>query len=170
MQIQNIKDLNIKYLELVERKQTITKTIDEQGKLTSELNQKIQSTWDAAELEDIYLPYKPKRKTRAAKARENGLEPLAKLIFGQNCRDPKMEAERFLNDNVATVDDALQGAQDIVAEWISEDVASREIVRHAFARSGRISAKVVKGKEVEGEKFKDYFALDESLARCPSHR
>ncbi len=170
MQIQSIKDLNIKYLELVERKQTITKTIDEQGKLTSELNQKIQSTWDAAELEDIYLPYKPKRKTRAAKARENGLEPLAKLIFGQNCRDPKMEAERFLNDNVATVDDALQGAQDIVAEWISEDVASREIVRHAFARSGRISAKVVKGKEVEGEKFKDYFALDESLARCPSHR
>ncbi len=168
--VQNVKDLYAKYQELASRKQTIIKTIDEQGKLTPELRKKIDDSWDASEVEDIYLPFKPKRKTRAVKARENGLEPLANRLLMQNVRDVEAEASKFLNDNVLTVDDALQGARDIIAEMVSEDASARDAVRNGFQRRARITAKVVKGKEDEGAKYKDYFDVDDSLARCPSHR
>ncbi len=168
--VQNVKDLYAKYQELASRKQTIIKTIDEQGKLTPELRKKIDDSWDASEVEDIYLPFKPKRKTRAVKARENGLEPLANRLLMQNVRDVETEASKFLNDTVLTVDDALQGARDIIAEMVSEDASARDAVRNGFQRRARITAKVVKGKEDEGAKYKDYFDVDDSLARCPSHR
>lgn len=170
VKVSEIKELFVKYNELIARRQTILKTIEEQGALTDDLRRKIEECWDATALEDIYLPYKPKRKTRAVKARENGLEPLAKMLMTQNAFDVEAVAEAYLNDNVTSTADALQGARDIIAEWVSEDVAARDIVRNAFERRGRISAKVVKGKEDEGAKYKDYFEWDEPLSRCPSHR
>ncbi len=168
--VQNVKDQYAKYQELAQRKQTILKTIEEQGKLTSELRRKIEDSWDANEVEDAYLPFKPKRKTRAQKARENGLEPLAMRLMTQNVRDVEAEAAKFLNDNVQTTDDALQGARDIIAEQVSEDKQARDMVRSGFQRRARITTHVVKGKEDEGEKYKDYFDVDDQLSRCPSHR
>lgn len=166
----NIKEEMEKLVELDKRKATILKTIEEQEQLTPELQQKIEQCLDPNELEDIYLPYKPKRRTRATIAREKGLEPLAKIVMKQFENDPEGRAGRFLSDEVPTVEDALAGARDIIAEWINENTAARNIVRNIFSRDGIIRSRLVKGKEEEGIKYRDYFEWEEPLKRCPSHR
>ncbi|PRY96987.1 Tex family protein [Marinilabilia salmonicolor] len=168
--IGNIKEAYDKLQELEKRKATILKTIEEQELLTDELKSRIENCYDSTELEDIYLPYKPKRKTRATKARELGLEPLAKIIMKQHERDVESRAASFLTDEVTDTEAALQGARDIVAEWINENQTAREIVRNRFQHHSVISARLVKGKEEEGAKYRDYFEWDEPLKRCPSHR
>ena len=168
--IGNIKERYDKLLEIEKRKETIIKTIEEQGALTDELKKRITDTYNLTELEDIYLPYKPKRKTRASKAREKGLEPLAELIFKQQERDIDSVAEKFLNDEVSSTDEAFQGACDIIAEWVSEHKSARDIVRKSFERTSVISSKVIKGKEEDGVKYKDYFDFQEPLQKCQSHR
>jgi len=170
VKIQEIKDLNQHYTELLQRKETILKTIEEQGKLTDELRNKITESWDAAEIEDLYLPFKPKRKTRATKARENGLEPLATIMLLQQNRDVEAEAQKYLSDNVPTIDDALQGARDIIAEMVSEDKRTRDIVRDNFSRAAYISTKKAKKADAETDKYLDYIDRTEQLSRCPSHR
>jgi len=145
------KELN-RLKEIAKRKETILKTIGEQGKLTDHLRQRIERCWDATELEDIYLPYKPKRKTRASAAREKGLEPLADFIFEQRNQRIDGMVGKFLNDQVETEEDALKGARDIIAEWIAEDAEIRNSVRFSFEKGAQIAAKVVKSKkEVELE-------------------
>jgi uncharacterized protein len=168
--IANIKDAYEKFRELEKRKVTIINTIEEQGVLTDELNTRITNCNDSTELEDIYLPYKPKRKTLASKARELGLEPLAKIIFNQQERDIDSRAISFLTDEVADTETALQGARDIIAEWINENKTAREVVRTSFVHKSIISATLVKGKEEEGAKYRDYFDWSEPLKKCPSHR
>ena len=170
VQIGNILAAKEQLDELDKRKLTILKTITEQELLTPELKVKIEQCYDLNELEDIYLPFKPKRRTRATIAREKGLEPLAKLIFKQYETDPENRALKYLNDTVADVEEALAGARDIIAEWINEDQSARNIVRNLFAREAVIASHVVKGKEEEGIKFRDYFESSEPLKRCPSHR
>ncbi|MDP4184408.1 MAG: Tex family protein [Bacteroidota bacterium] len=170
VQIGLIKEYKEKLEEVEKRKLTILHTIEEQGKLTEDLQSRIETTYDLTELEDIYLPYKPKRRTRATIAREKGLEPLAKVIFRQFERDPDMKACNYLNDQVSSTDEALAGARDIIAEWINEDEKARNIVRSVFKREAVIRSKVAKGKEEEGVKYKDYFDWEEPLRRCPSHR
>lgn len=156
--------------ELADRKLYILQTIEGSGALTDELRQKIEETYDPALLEDLYLPFKPKRRTRAQIARENGLEPLAKIIMSQKCANPEDAASRYINDNIPDTASAIAGASDIIAEWVSEDQRSRQNVRNRFQRYARISSKVVKGKEEEAEKYRSYFKVDEPLARCSSHR
>ncbi len=170
VQISDIKSLNDKFIELEKRKQTILTSIEEQEKLTPELKERIENCWDAIELEDIYLPYKPKRQTRAEIARKRGLEPLAKWLMLQQNGEPEAKAKEFLNEDVPDADAALKGACDIIAEWVNEDEKSRQTVRNIFAREAIITAKVIKGKEEEGEKYKDYFDFSAPLSRCPSHR
>jgi uncharacterized protein len=169
-QVLAIKEAYEKLLEVDKRKETILNSIEEQGKLTDELRKKIEATYILSELEDIYLPFKPKRKTRASIAREKGLEPLAEIIFKQQVKDLEDVAVKYLNDKVETIEDALQGARDIIAEWVNEDIKARESIRRLFGRDALISSKVVKGKEEEGIKYKDYFEFSEPLRRCPSHR
>lgn len=162
-----------KLCEMDKRKQTVMAAIEEQGKMTDELRQRIGECWDSTEIEDIYLPYKPKRKTRAAMAREKGLEPLADMLLLQQERtDIEQLARKYINTEkgVNTVDDALQGARDIVAERVSEDEHCRLVVRANFRRNAVITSKIVKGKEEEGQKYLDYFDFSERLDRCPSHR
>ena len=168
--ISQIKELYNKLQELEKRKLTILGTIEEQGNLTSELRQRIEICYDATELEDIYLPYKPKRRTRATTARENGLEPLAKIIIAQYEKNPDKKAVSFLNDKVTTVEEALSGARDIIAEWVSENEQARNIVRNNFRKFAVIQAKVIKDKEEAGAKYTDYFDWNEPLKKCPSHR
>ncbi len=156
--------------ELDKRRATILKTIEEQGKLTDELRRRIVHCWDATELEDIYLPYKPKRRTRATVAKEKGLEPLAQMLFAQGEGQVVVWAARFVSEQVTDVDEALCGARDIIAEWISEDEGARKLVRAVFQDGAVVHAKVAKGKEAAGAKYKDYFAFEEPLARIPSHR
>lgn len=168
--IGDIKTLLDKLNEIEKRKETILKTIEEQGKLTDDLKRRIQDTFDSTVLEDIYLPYKPKRKTRASIAKEKGLEPLADVIFSQNNHRVEELAEQYLTDDVELLEDALQGARDIIAEWINEDAVARQKVRYAFERDARLSAKLVRGKEEEASKYKDYFAFEQPLHKCPSHR
>ncbi len=170
VQISDIKSLNDKFIELEKRKQTILSSIEEQEKLTPELKERIENCWDAIELEDIYLPYKPKRQTRAEIARKRGLEPLAKWLMLQQNGEPESKAKEFLNEDVPDTDAALKGACDIIAEWVNEDEKSRQTVRNIFVREAVITAKVIKGKEEEGEKYKDYFDFSAPLSRCPSHR
>ena len=170
VQISQIKEHNEKFAELEKRKETVLKTIDEQEKLTPELKSRIENCFDAVELEDIYLPYKPKRRTKATIAREKGLEPLAKIIMKQMERDPFFRAQTFLNDEVETTDDALAGARDIMAEWINENERARNIVRRGFEIDAVISSKIIKGKEEEAAKYRDYFDWSEPLKKCPSHR
>jgi uncharacterized protein len=170
VQIGAIKDAWQKQQEVEKRREAILKSIDEQGKLTPELRKQIESVFSILELEDIYLPYKQKRKTRAGIAIERGLEPLAQLIFNGKESDPERKAKDFLNDQVASVDDALQGARDIIAEWINENQDSRSRIRNLFQRSGVITSKVKKKKEEEGVKYRDYFDFSEPLSRIPSHR
>lgn len=161
-----------KLKELAKRKQTIINTIQQQGQLTDELRQRINVCWDADTLEDIYLPYKPKRRTRAQVAREHGLEPLAMAVMKRQCRRPSDYARRFINNDVATVDDALKGANDIMAELINNDEHARAIVRKEFRHTAMIVSKVVKTKSEEEEcaRYSDYFDFQEPLSRCPSHR
>ena len=167
VQISQIADEYHRFLELDERKATILKTIEEQGKLTPELRQRIEQSWDATELEDIYLPYKPHRKTRADVAREQGYEPLAIALFAQ-----KREGDEAIKRLGEKREEALQGARDIIAEWINQDERARQSIRREFGYSAIITTKVVKGKESEPEaqKYKDYFAISEPLRRISSHR
>ena len=159
-----------KFLELDKRKEAVAKSIEEQGKMTEELKSLIDSCVEAQRLEVIYLPYRPKRKTRASVAKEKGLEPLAKKMLSLELRDPVKEAEKFVGKDVATAEDALQGARDIIAEQISENIETREELRSYYSRSGILKTKVVKGKEEEGEKYRDYFGYSAPLSRMPSHR
>ncbi len=168
--IGDIEQTYEKLKEIESRKETIISTIDAQGKLTPELRKQIDESWDATRLEDLYQPYKPKRKTRAAKARELGLEPLALALMSGSCADVELAAEKYLTDDVTTTDDALQGARDIIAEWVADQPESREAARNVFRREGVVSTKMVKGKEAEAEKYRDYVDRQENLARCPSHR
>lgn len=170
VQISNIKDLNDKYVELVKRKEFILKTIAEQDKLTPELQKHIDDCWDTSELEDIYLPYKPKRQTRAEIARKLGLEPLAKWIMLQQEGSVDSKARGVVNKDVPEVADAIKGAKDIIAEWVNEDASARQMIRRFFERDAQIASKVIKGKEEEGEKYSDYFDFSALLSRCPSHR
>lgn len=165
-----IKDEKEKFSELIKRKETVLKTIEEQGQLTNDLKDRIDNCYDAVELEDIYLPFKPKRKTKASVAKEKGLEPLAKILMKQFEANPEMRANSFVNELVGTAGDALSGARDIIAEWVSENEKARNIVRQAFSFGAVIRSKVAKGKEEEGMKYKDYFDWEEQLKRCPSHR
>ena len=173
VQIAAISTQYERFKEMQKRKETILKTISDLEKLTPELEKRISDCWDATELEDIYLPYKPKRRTRAQVAREQGLEPLAKILLLQRERDPERAAERFIcGDAIATPTDALKGAQDIIAEMVSEDERSRQQLRGAFRRQAVISSKVVKAKADtdEAAKYSDYFDWHEPLKRCSSHR
>ncbi len=169
-QVEAIFKRNEYYNELQARKTTILAAIEKQGKLTPELESVIRNTWNLNDLEDIYLPYKPKRRTRAAVAREKGLEPLAKVIFAQKSIDVYAEAKKYLNDDVKTVEDAIAGASDINAELISEDKSARERVRRMFEQEAVITSKVVKSKMEEAEKYRDYFDFSQRLSTCPSHR
>lgn len=168
--IRNIQLCYEEQLELSKRKEYIVSVIEQQGLLTDELKKRIADTFELSVLEDIYLPYKPKRRTRAAIARENGLEPLAKIIMAQSSIDVHKSASRFLSDNVNNTDDAIIGAMDIIAEWVSESENARNIVRNRFSRNAIVSSKVVKGKEIEGENYKNYFDFSEPLYKCTSHR
>jgi len=170
VQVGEIKSQLDKLTELQKRKETILHSIREQDKLTAELEKRIAETWDATELEDVYLPFKPKRVTKAEIARKKGLEPLAKIIMLQDERDVMLRAESFVKGDVNDVNDALQGARDIIAEWVNENEAARNVVRNSFARTADISSKVIKGKEEEGAKYQDYFEFSESLNRTTSHR
>lgn len=165
-----IKDEKEKFEELDKRKATVLKTIEEQGQLTPELKERIENCSDLNLLEDLYLPYKPKRRTRAMIAKEKGLEPLAAILMKQYETDPENRALKFITDDVPDALTALAGARDIIAEWINENQSARNIVRKNFSREAFAISKVVKGKEEEGIKFKDYFDYSESLKRCPSHR
>ncbi len=170
VQISKIKDLSEKFLELEKRKEFILKSISEQEKLTPDLEKQISESWDSTELEDIYLPFKPKRQTRAEKARKKGLEGLAKWLMSQQSGSVSSKASEFINEEVKDEEDALQGARDIIAEWVNEDANTRQIVRNIFSRVAVITSKVISGKEEEGEKYADYFDFSAPLARCPSHR
>ncbi|MBO7133904.1 MAG: RNA-binding transcriptional accessory protein [Bacteroidales bacterium] len=169
-QIELIFKRNEYFKDLQARKSSILETIAKQGKLTPELESAINNTWNLNDLEDLYLPYKPKRRTRASIARERGLEPLAKLIFAQKPLDVYAEARKYLNDDVKSVEEAIAGASDINAEIISEDKSARERIRKQFAQEAVISSKVVKSKMEEAEKYRDYFDFSQRLATCPSHR
>ena len=165
--IEAIAQANEKLKEMAKRKETILKTIDEQGKLTDALKKRIEDCWDATELEDIYLPYKPKRRTRAQIAREQGLEPLAQILLLQRERNIRQAAKRFVGDKVADVDAAIQGAKDIIAETVSENEESRNAIRGEFRRGAIITSKVVAKKkdEEEAQRFSDYFDFSEPLKR-----
>lgn len=168
--VQKIKERYEDLKELAKRKEYIISVITESGNMTPELEGKINICWDSVKLEDIYLPFKPKRRTRAEIARNKGLEPLAKIIMSQHNDDISYKARKYLSDEVATVEDAVNGARDIIAEWISENEFVRNSIRNIFRRNAEISCKVVKGKEAEGENYKNYFDCSEPLRRCSSHR
>ena len=172
VKIEAVAQANEKYKEMAKRKETILKTIDDQGKLSAELQQRIDNCWDATELEDIYLPFKPKRRTRAQVAREQGLEPLAQLLLLQRERNPEQAARKFVGDKVSDVEAALQGAKDIIAETVSENEQSRNQIRGEFRRGAIITSKVVAKKkdEEDAQRFSDYFDFSEPLKRCSSHR
>ena len=172
VQIAEISDKQDKLVEIDKRKITILTTIEEQGRLTPELQKRIEDSWNSTELEDIYMPYKPKRRTRAQVAREKGLEPLAHFIMAQQSGNVGHQAMQYISKEkgVETEEDAIKGALDILAEEISEDERARNTVRKNFSFDAIISSKVVKGKEEEAQKFRDYFDFSEKLARCASHR
>ncbi|MEQ8475907.1 Tex family protein [Fulvivirga sp.] len=172
VQIATIRDRIEQLRELEKRREAILKSIEKQEKLTPELEAEINKASTLAELEDIYLPYKPKRKTKASVAKEKGLEPLAKRIFDLESLDIELVASEFINEElgVNSVDDALQGARDIVAEWVNENQEARKKMRAYYEKEAIISSKLIKGKEEEGQKFKDYFEWEEPLSKIPSHR
>ena len=170
VQLAEAKEQYEKLCELEKRKQTVLNTIDEQGKLSDALKLRIENCWNATELEDIYLPYKVKRRTKAEIAREKGLEPLAKMIMAQNSNDLQAMAQPFVKNKLESVEDALNGAKDIMAEWINESENARNAVRKIFGYEAVISSRVIKGKEEEAQKYRDYFDMNEKLSRCSSHR
>ncbi|MFN3752779.1 Tex family protein [Flavobacterium sp.] len=170
--IENIAKLSKQFDEIVKRKDSVLKSIEEQGQLTSELKSKIDNSFDLQEIEDLYLPYKKKKKTRADIARENGLEPLAKIIMAQNSDEIEFIASKYLNAKVANEDDALQGARDIIAEWINENIYIRKNLRRLFQRKAIVETKVVKTKKDDeaAQKFAQYFEWSEPISKAPSHR
>jgi uncharacterized protein len=170
--IEQIAKRKKQYDEIVKRKEAILKSIEEQQALTPELAKKIQDSFDLQELEDYYLPYKKKKKTKADVARENGLEPLAKIIMAQNNDDVEFIASRYLNDKVVNEDEALQGARDIIAEWINENTYVRKLLRRLFTRTATITTKVVKTKKDDenAQKFSQYFDWSENITKAPAHR
>lgn len=168
--IQAIQEQFEKLTELQKRKESVLKSIDEQGKLTDEIKKRVEAAWSMTEVEDIYLPFKPKRRTRAEVAREKGLEPLAKILMRQVDNDLESKALPFVKGSVNDADEALKGAKDIIAEWVSENEVARDRVRKCFGRDAVIVSKVVKGKEKEAEKYRDYFDMEEPLRKCSSHR
>ena len=170
VQIAEVARQGEKFKELEHRKEYILQTIEEQGKLTDELKERITSCWDATVLEDIYLPYKPKRKTRAEVARKRGLEPLADAILHRPNGDPEQYAKAYITEEVPTVADALQGARDILAERMNEDERVRNTLRRSFELTAQISSKVVKSKQEEAQNYRTYFDFSEPLKRCISHR
>jgi len=170
VQIGRIKDLFQRYADLEKRRETIIASLKEQDVLSDELRKKVLEAATQQELEDLYLPYRPKRKTRGLKAKELGLEPLAKIIMSQKEGFPERTAQRFVKGDVPNIEEALQGARDIIAEWMNENAALRARLRQLFNRDGMITSKMVKGKEDEGEKFRDYFKHEELLRHIPSHR
>ena len=170
LQVGAIKEQLDRLTELEARRQTVLTTIEGQGKLTGELRKRIEECWNAVELEDIYLPYKPKRRTRATAARERGLEPLADIVMAQRAHDLLHQAQRFVTAEVPTPEEAIAGACDIVAERISEDEQARNTVRRTMGREGAVHSKLVKGKEAEGAKYSDYFDAASPLRSISSHR
>ncbi|MGA9636990.1 Tex family protein [Flavobacterium sp.] len=172
VQIENIAKLQKEYEAIVKRKEAILKSIEEQKALTPELEKKIQQSFDLQEIEDFYLPYKKKKKTKADVARENGLEPLAKIIMAQGKDDVDFLASKYLNDNVINEDAALQGARDIIAEWINENIYVRKQLRRLYERKATITTKVVKSKKDDegAQKFNQYFYWSEPITKAPSHR
>lgn len=168
VKVEKVLDMLLDLKELQKRKEYVIQTIEAQGKLTAALKERISGSWEVEEVEDLYLPYKPKRRTRAEMARQKGLEPLAKIIMSQRISDPDMR--RFVNGEVKDEEEALAGACDIIAEWVSEDTRSRGTLRTAFAKTAVITSSVIKGKEAEGAKYRDYFEYSEPLRRCSSHR
>lgn len=170
VQIQQIQDEQKFFKEITERRAFIIKTIEEQGKMTETLLLKLQVASTMSALEDIYLPFKPKRKTKAQTARENGLEPLAKLILEQSSNPLETELPAFLNEQVSSIENALQGARDIIAEWVNEDAENRAKLRKLFEDAALLQSKVLEGKETEGVKYKDYFDFTEPIHKIPSHR
>lgn len=169
--VTRVRDIAIKLVEMEQRRLSIIAEIERQGKLTDELRAQIENAATLTELEDLYLPYRPKRKTRATVAKEKGLEELAVIIFNQDAgTEPEIEAERFLNEKVENTGEAIQGARDIIAEWVSEDKNARESVRELFKKHALLSSGKVAGLEEEGSKYKDYFDFTEELKKCPSHR
>ena len=170
VQVAQVKEQNDKLTELIHRRDYILQTIEEQGKLTDDLKKRISECWDATQLEDIYLPFKPKRKTKAEVARKKGLEPLAITLLTQPYKNPEEVAARYVKGEVKDKEEALQGARDIIAERVNEDERTRQSVRRSFEYTGMIRSKVVKAKEGEAGKFRDYFDWSEPLKRCTSHR
>ena len=170
VEVAAIRDVADQYQKIVERQKTILTSIEEQGKLTDELNQTISRCFDLSKLEDLYLPYKQKRKTRGDKAKELGLEPLAKLLMVQRDDQPRITAERFVKSGVKSVDDAISGAQDIIAEWVNENMALRDKLRFQYINRSTLESKVIKGKKEEGDKYSDYFDYSTGLKNCPSYR
>ena len=172
VQIEQIAKLNKQFIEIVKRKESILKSIEEQNALSAELKSKIENSFDLQELEDFYLPYKKKKKTKADTARENGLEPLAKIIMSQRNDDIEFLASKYLNEKVINEDEALQGARDIIAEWINENIFIRKSLRRTFQRKAEITTKVVKTKKDDeaAQKFNQYFDWAENLSKAPSHR
>ena len=172
VQIEQIAKLSKQFDEIIKRKDSILKTIEEQGQLSSELKQKIEKSFDLQELEDFYLPFKKKKKTKADTARENGLEPLAKIIMAQNNDNVDFLASKYLNENIIKEDQALQGARDIIAEWVNENIYVRKQLRRLFQRKANITTKIVKSKKEEegAQKFSQYFDWNEPLSKAPSHR
>lgn len=170
VQIQAIKDQYEKFKEVEKRRESILQSIQEQGKLTTELRKQLEAAQTLTQLEDLYLPYKPKRKTKASIAIEKGLEPLARLIFEQRERDVTGKAQAFINEAVPTLEEAYQGASDIMAEWISENADARNAIRKVFERQAIVYAKIKKNKAEEGAKYRDYFDFSEELRKIPSHR
>ncbi len=170
--IEHISKLNKQYDDLIKRKESILKSVEEQGALTPELKQKLEQSFDLQELEDLYLPYKKRKKTKADTAREKGLEPLAKIMMSQRADDIDFIASKYINQNVATEEEALQGARDIIAEWINENLYVRKNLRRLFQRKAVISSKVLKAKKDEeaAQKYNQYFDWQEALNRIPSHR
>ncbi|MDD2635574.1 MAG: Tex family protein [Bacteroidales bacterium] len=169
-QLENIRKHNEYFTDIISRKETILGVIEKQDLLTDELKSEIESTWDANKLEDIYLPYKPKKRTRASIAKEKGLEPLADIIFEQKDIDIENLAAAYLNDKVNSIDEALAGVNDIIAEKISENLSARERVRNLFSDEAIISSKLVKTKIEEAVKYTDYFEFSQKVNKCPSHR
>jgi len=169
-QIGSIKQQYAKLTEIEKRRETIINSIEKQGKMTNELRAKLEKTTSLSELEDIYLPFKPKKKTRATIAKAKGLEPLAKILFNQENINIYEKAESFITKEVETIEDALQGARDIIAEWINEDQTARNKIRKLYDKEAIIRCKVVSSKKEEAEKYKDYFNSEENLKRCVSHR
>ncbi|SHF46061.1 Tex family protein [Chryseobacterium takakiae] len=171
-QIEQISKISKQFEEMVKRKETILKSIEEQNALTSELKQRIEESFNLQELEDLYLPFKKRKKTKADAAKEKGLEPLAKIIMSQKAQDLQSLASRYLNEKIGTEEEALQGARDIMAEWINENMYVRKNLRRIFQRKAVITSKVVKAKQEEedAKKFSQYFEWEENLGRTPSHR